>query len=162
MALIDTRALTARKSQGGKVAKVYQEAMRRVKGQGCLRILDFGCGYGQSYDLLYSVNDRIIWHGHDLHQRVSSDCYFERSDLPSIAQWCDIVLLSNVLNVQESWYDLKETLILAITSVRWGGQLIWNYPKDPRRMPEMTLAKLQEIIKDTMKYRPDIFSVYVR
>lgn len=169
--VIDGRAKTARKiltnshSSNG-IGLVYQEAMRRAKGQGHIKVLDFGCGYGQSKDLLQGVNDRLIWFGHDLVDRLTTDDspyepFFSRDELHNLHKWCDMVLLSNVINVQETWMQLEETVTLALSCVKYGGQLLWNYPRAPRKMACDTADMKRLIWNHVRLFRPDVQLVYV-
>lgn len=169
--VIDGRAKTARKiltnghSSNG-IGLVYREAMRRVKGQGTITVLDFGCGYGQSKALLEGVNDRLRWWGTDLVNRFPDDrdlddCFLYQP-WNTLVEKADMVLLSNVINVQETWAQLVEVLDKALSCVKYGGQLILNYPRSPRKLPCETMA-MERLIRGKLAVeRPDVQMVWVK
>lgn len=132
----DSRAKTARRSLGGKMPVVYS-AMRkylstntRVRSQ--LEVLDFGCGYGPGWDALRGGYCKYTCT--DLVKKVDDSLWpVPFTFTPPLGVY-DFVLLSNVLNIQETLLQLDDTIGTAVSHLRYGGVLVWNYSKSPRRM----------------------------
>lgn len=94
-----------------------------------LRVLDFGAGYGASLDALADSGcDLQLF---DLEPKgPHKDSFIKEKALWEGASY-DVVLLSNVVNVQETIAQLREL----IDTVTWIGKtVIWNYPKGPRKL----------------------------
>jgi len=144
---IDTRAKTARSKIGTSTPVVYRAVYSWLEDRGQREtVLDFGCGYGQSRDHFQGLEQRPIWFGLDLYPRSDSHWILDQKEWPKYQGHFKVVMLSNVVNVQETQSQLWETLKQAIGFLANDGVLFWNYPQSPRRMP-LTLGNMKAIIQ---------------
>lgn len=58
----------------------------------------------------------------------------------------DVVMLSNVLNVQPSLEHVKQVLEHALSCCKCTGKVICNYPSSPRKVPELGKRDLKDLI----------------
>ena len=130
----DSRTKTYRKAFTPH-ALVYQEALTRIRKTHT--ILDYGCGK----DAYWS--NRLGSQGYTI-----DGIDLSRPDLTAHGEY-DMVLISNVINVQHTILELDDTLTDILQHVAIGSTLIWNYPASPRKLPfsnkEMTAHVLDRI-----------------
>lgn len=171
--MMDSRAKTARKCMGNRIPVVYSKAqtiLANRKNADLLFVLDIGCGYGQSQIILEDIG--CVWRGTDLVNRLENDRDFIGPEkLAKITGQCarsnrgifDMVLLSNVLNVQEDDEQLFKFIEQAVLLCEEKAVLICNYPKTPRRMPNMNAAMIENDIKAIIhsRDRQDIELVFI-
>jgi len=50
----------------------------------------------------------------------------------------EVIMVSNVMNVQETRKQLRETLKQIIRFSKSGTRIVWNYTDSPRKMPTLT------------------------
>lgn len=123
-------------------SKVYNHLERLIKAQNIvplagslpkLRVLDLGAGYGQSIDVLGDLCDLTLF---DLEPKghLDDSRWTTCLSMDSIGDRFDVVLLSNVLNVQEHKQDLDNLMGAAHWLTRKHGMIICNYPNTPRKM----------------------------
>lgn len=133
----DERTKTARKSIGTNELPVcYREwGGIPLSHRPSLRILDFGCGYGQG--LRHLQNWGYHAHGYDLDPSKATQAGLHPvmgpEDPPKERSY-DYVILSNVLNVQSSEQQLIDTLHTALSFLKPNGFLVYNYPAKPRKL----------------------------
>jgi len=124
---MDAREKTYRKAFVPN-ALVYKVAQVKISKDD--RILDIGCGVDEYHP------KRLRSHGY-----TCDGIDLSRPDLTARGKY-DVILLSNVLNVQTNIKDLEDTLNLLMQYVNVGTTIIWNYPNTPRKM---------DITDDSMK-----------
>ena len=121
----DTRTKTYRKAFTPKalIPKLTREKLTESDRLFDVSILDFGCGMG-----FYIPNkwreEKIFCDGCDL-------------SLPNIKTRLhsyDVIMVSNVINVQETQEQLEETIKQILSFCHDGTQIFWNYPKQPRKL----------------------------
>jgi hypothetical protein len=121
----DSRTKTYRKNFTPK-ARVYHYALDHVISKHEDDVLDFGCGKDNYWSNRLSPQEYSI-EGYDLSMpnATSNDTY-------------SVILVSNVLNVQETREQLRETLKQIIRFSKSGTRIVWNYTDSPRKMPTLT------------------------
>ena len=129
----DSRTKTYRKNFTPK-ARVYRYALDHVITKHEDDVLDFGCGKDN------------YWSNRLRPQEYSIDGY----DL-SIAEYMiekkySVILVSNVLNVQETEDQLEDTLDSIMRFAQSGTIIVWNYPSGPRKM-SLEMDALHEYVK---------------
>ena len=129
----DSRTKTYRKNFTPK-ARVYHYALDHVITKHEDDVLDFGCGKDN------------YWSNRLRPQEYSIDGY----DL-SIAEYMiekkySVILVSNVLNVQETVDQLEDTLDSIMRFAQSGTIIVWNYPSGPRKM-SLDMDALHEYVK---------------
>lgn len=129
----DSRTKTYRKNFTPK-ARVYRYALDHVITKHEDDVLDFGCGKDN------------YWSNRLRPQEYSIDGY----DL-SIAEYMiekkySVILVSNVLNVQETEDQLEDTLDSIMRFAQSGTIIVWNYPSGPRKM-SLDMDALHEYVK---------------
>ena len=129
----DSRTKTYRKNFTPK-ARVYHYALDHVITKHEDDVLDFGCGKDN------------YWSNRLRPQEYSIDGY----DL-SIAEYMiekkySVILVSNVLNVQETEDQLEDTLDSIMRFAQSGTIIVWNYPSGPRKM-SLEMDALHEYVK---------------
>jgi hypothetical protein len=129
----DSRTKTYRKNFTPK-ARVYHYALDHVISKHEDDVLDFGCGKDN------------YWSNRLRPQEYSIDGY----DL-SIAEYMiekkySVILVSNVLNIQETVDQLEDTLDSIMRFAKSGTRIVWNYPSGPRKM-SLDMDALHEYVK---------------
>ena len=97
-------------------------------------MLDFGCGKDNYWSNRLSAQEYSI-DGYDL----SIDEYM-------IEKKYSVILVSNVLNVQETEDQLEDTLDSIMRFAQSGTIIVWNYPSGPRKM-SLDMDALHEYVK---------------
>lgn len=134
---LDSRAKTARKNFTQPV--VYKRALEWLKRSGPWNsVLDFGAGYSTFRDQIKDTGT-FYW-AYDLDPAKSD---LQTWDKP----WCDLVLVSNVLNVQETEEQLTDTIRTLLSACLPEGTVIVNYPRSPRRLP-LSPAEMKQIVNN--------------
>lgn len=120
------------------VAKYIAERIDKDK-----TILDYGCGpkFVQG-NYLRSLGFNVK--GYDFGKNKPTDGV-------ELGEKYDVVMCSNVLNVQSSYRMMKETLQQIYDSLNKGGIFVCNYPYTPRKMPEFTPFNLMQYINFAFK-----------
>lgn len=117
---MDTRTKTERPRWTPK-ARVYHYALKHVIKKEKDDILDFGSGKAR-----YWENKLGRKHYH-----------IESYDLSltdrTLRPYYTVILVSNVLNVQETMSQLEDTLADIMSFAKSGTRIVWNYPS-PRKM----------------------------
>ena len=129
----DSRTKTYRKNFTPK-ARVYRYALDHVITKHEDDVLDFGCGKDNYWSNRLSAQEYSI-DGYDL----------------SIAEYMiekkySVILVSNVLNVQETEDQLEDTLDSIMRFAQSGTIIVWNYPSGPRKM-SLEMDALHEYVK---------------
>lgn len=117
---------------GNKLTAVSQWAIKL--GYPGLKILDFGCG------LKHKQTNKLRKYDLD----VTPHDFEINSSLPGSE--FDIIMLSNVLNVQEKQEQVLEVLLSCKNLLAPGGYVLANYPQSPRRIKSMTKDVLEDIL----------------
>jgi hypothetical protein len=130
---MDTREKTYRKNFTPK-ARVYHYALDHVITKHEDDVLDFGCGKDNYWSNRLSAQEYSI-DGYDL----SIDEYM-------IEKKYSVILVSNVLNVQETEDQLEDTLDSIMRFAQSGTIIVWNYPSGPRKM-SLDMDALHEYVK---------------
>jgi hypothetical protein len=144
----DPRALTSRtKGAVGKNPLVYQ-AFRRFftpnMVAGNLAVLDFGAGRDAVHTFKLRREGYKSVFAHDLPENMPTEYVAGWIATPRSSRW-DIVLLSNVLNVQESRGDVVGLLEKIKRLMCRHGALILNFPESPRKSP-VTPQELEGLV----------------
>jgi hypothetical protein len=130
---MDTREKTYRKNFTPK-ARVYHYALDHVITKHEDDVLDFGCGKDNYWSNRLSAQEYSI-DGYDL----SIDEYM-------IEKKYSVILVSNVLNIQETEDQLEDTLDSIMRFAQSGTIIVWNYPSGPRKM-SLDMDALHEYVK---------------
>ena len=130
---MDTRTKTYRKNFTPK-ARVYHYALDHVITKHEDDVLDFGCGKDNYWSNRLSAQEYSI-DGYDL----SIDEYM-------IEKKYSVILVSNVLNVQETEDQLEDTLDSIMRFAQSGTIIVWNYPSGPRKM-SLDMDALHEYVR---------------
>lgn len=130
---MDTRTKTYRKNFTPK-ARVYHYALDHVITKHEDDVLDFGCGKDNYWSNRLSAQEYSI-DGYDL----SIDEYM-------IEKKYSVILVSNVLNIQETEDQLEDTLDSIMRFAQSGTIIVWNYPSGPRKM-SLEMDALHEYVK---------------
>lgn len=117
-----------------------------------IRILDYGCGKnGTTRGIIFvDRHPKKIKHyiPYDIgNNRPQVDEESLRKLAEHLSQPFDIVILSNVLNVQPDWRKLDEVLFHAWSYVKDRGRLLVNYPAKPR-YSAVTDSRLRDYLED--------------
>ena len=134
----DSREKTYRKAftPNALIPKLARKILTESDRLDYTTILDFGCGK----DMLIpnKWREEKIWcDGHDLsllNKKPRLDSY-------------DVIMVSNVLNVQETNEQLEETINEILSFCHDGTQILWNYPTQPRKLG-LGILQIQEILFD--------------
>lgn len=170
--MTDPRAATARRKFGphrqGHPGLVYQKirsifcpTTRWVRGDESAptRVLDFGCGFGEAKEYLEA--EGFAWTGYDLRPDR-----FGGQNPELVTDWTGgkyhIVALSDVLNVQHNLKELGDTVTAAAMQVCIGGELLWNYPANPRKMPQYSWRDMLELVERILAGRLEYEEIYDR
>jgi hypothetical protein len=138
--MIDSRVRTYRKNfvANARVPNiVYDQIGFNYNGT----ILDFGCGYESYWPQKFRKYKRLHCDGFDL---------VEHKYKPTLSYY-DLVMVSNVLNVQETREQLNETInkIVSFCCKPLGSLIVWNYPETPRKM-SLSVDDIKQEIKDVV------------
>lgn len=135
---MDPRIKTARKNFTQPVA--YKRALEWLQEPGAFNgcILDFGAGYSTFSEAIRGWG--LSYWAYDLDPAKSD---LQKWDKP----WCELVLVSNCLNIQETEDQLTETIRTFLSACLPGGTVIVNYPKSPRRLP-ISLQEMKQIVNN--------------
>jgi len=104
------------------------------------RVLDFGCGKGARHSLLLKASGVANVHPWDIGRNSFG--------FGKPAGKYNLVILSNVLNVQPNAYDVPRVLKEAWSYVDKLGFMIVNYPKAPRHN-WVSDSRMRELIHET-------------
>ena len=129
----DSRTKTYRKNFTPK-ARVYRYALDHVITKHEDDVLDFGCGKDNYWSNRLSAQEYSI-DGYDL---SISEYMIEKK--------YSVILVSNVLNVQETEDQLEDTLDSIMRFAQSGTIIVWNYPSGPRKM-SLDMDALHEYVK---------------
>ncbi|MGA0317660.1 MAG: hypothetical protein ACO3LB_08245 [Flavobacteriaceae bacterium] len=126
---MDTRIKTYRKNFTPK-ARVYHYALEHVIDKDIDEALDFGAGK-HNYWPIKLCKQGYTCDGYDL-------------SLPEydMRQYYTVILVSNVLNVQETKDQLHDTLKKIVSFGKSGTRIVWNYPSSPRKLKGLTESRL--------------------
>jgi len=123
---------------GNRLTAVSRWAIKL--GYSGLKILDFGCGPRQRQTkklLKYGLD--VIPHDFDINPSL-------------IGSEFDIIMLSNVLNVQENQDQVLEVLVNCANLLAPGGFVLANYPQSPRRIKSMTKDVLESVFQGVFSH----------
>jgi len=129
----DSRTKTYRKNFTPK-ARVYRYALDHVITKHEDDVLDFGCGKDN------------YWSNRLSPQEYSIDGYDLSIGEYMIEKKYSVILVSNVLNVQETEDQLEDTLDSIMRFAQSGTIIVWNYPSGPRKM-SLDMDALHEYVK---------------
>jgi len=129
----DSRTKTYRKNFTPK-ARVYHYALDHVITKHEDDVLDFGCGKDN------------YWSNRLSQQGYSIDGYDLSISEYMIEKKYSVILVSNVLNVQETEDQLEDTLDSIMRFAQSGTIIVWNYPSGPRKM-SLDMDALHEYVK---------------
>lgn len=117
-----------------------------------LCVLDFGAGPEAKHSALlrghgFSVNAWELTGNFNpsVHEPFALACTY------------DIVMLSNILNVQKNIKDIREILRTCWLLLRTGGSLVFNYPKSPRKTEKEILFLMMDT--SVVEYSSGLFEV---
>jgi len=136
--MTDTRTKTYRKVFTPKalIPKLTREKLTESDRLFDASILDFGCGMG-----FYIPNK---WR----EEKIFCDgCDLSLPNTKTRLHSYDVIMVSNVLNVQETNEQLEETINEILSFCHDGTQIFWNYPKQPRKL-NLGILDVQEILFD--------------
>ena len=136
--MTDTRAKTYRKAftPNALIPKLTREILKESDRLWTSSILDFGCGKDMITPNKWRCEE-IFCDGIDLsipNTKPRLDSY-------------DVIMVSNVLNVQETNEQLEETINEILSFCNDGTQIFWNYPTQPRKLG-LGILQIQEILFD--------------
>lgn len=163
---IDPRAKTARKKFGNGIPPVYRIALDwcrnpcPITGWQPKVVLDYGCGYARFADDF--IRAGAFYVGTDLHRQDFSDqplfeaellreegwnnrAAFVPSDYLHNCEGYDLVMLSNVCNIQTEYNELERIIKDAFRLIDKGGSVLLNWPKSPRKIA-INQDELEEFI----------------
>lgn len=131
---MDTRTKTYRGNFTPK-ARVYHYAVDNVINKQRHDVLDFGCGKDNYWSVKLCL-EGYSCNGYDLSipDYTMRDAY-------------EVIMVSNVLNVQETRDQLRETLKEIIGFSKSGTKIVWNYAETPRKMPTLTNQDMEWLIE---------------
>jgi len=126
---MDTRIKTERRNFTPQ-ARVYHYAVEDIINKEKDTVLDFGSGAARYWQNKLAKQGYVI-ESHDLSipNNISLN-YF------------DVILVSNVLNVQETKDQLHDTLKKIVSFGKSGTRIVWNYPSSPRKLKGLTESSL--------------------
>lgn len=108
-------------------------------------ILDYGAGSRIPHTLwLRSLGLNV----------VATDQYFDSSvhDLYAFERRYDIIMCSNVLNVQERPQDIVNVIYQLRSVLKPDGVLVVNYPENPRNFKDVTDSDIETVLRKFFRY----------
>jgi ubiquinone/menaquinone biosynthesis C-methylase UbiE len=131
---MDTRIKTERRNFTPQ-ARVYHYAVEDIINKEKDTVLDFGSGAARYWQNKLAKQSYVI-ESHDLSipNNISLNSF-------------DVILVSNVLNVQETRNQLRETLKQIMRFSKSGTRIVWNYAETPRKMPTLTNDDMEWLIE---------------
>ena len=141
----DTREKTYR-SHNVKRALVPQLALEILPSVEA-SVLDFGCGK-DAYWVKNFMERGIDCDGIDLSRPDLSLSYGDEDGL------YDVIMLSNVINVQETLEQLTELLEAVARFCHSRTSIVWNYPNSPRKM-NMPLPLMEQKVLTILSGKVD-------
>jgi len=66
------------------------------------------------------------------------------------------------VNVQHTLKELEDTVTAAAMQVCVGGELLWNYPANPRKMPQYSWRDMLELVERILAGRLEYEEIYDR
>ena len=130
----DPRTKTYRKNFTPK-ARVYHYAVDNVINKQRHDVLDFGAGKHNFWaDKLGREGYSCDGYDLSLADRTMRDSY-------------DVIMVSNVLNVQQTRMQLRETLKQIIGFSKSGTLIVWNYAETPRKMSTLTNDDMEWLVE---------------
>jgi hypothetical protein len=145
------------RSKGGAVGKepLCYRWVRDVLGAPDMRILDFGSGVARTGERLLEAEGFEHVDSYEIGKHVTN-LHVKRPKLLSY----DIVIMSNVLNVQPTREHILNTVGNALDFLKPGCVCVWNYPQSPRKADLKTsdVVSIMDIFsKETTKLQADVF-----
>lgn len=131
---MDTRIKTERKNFTPK-ARIYHYAVDNVINKAKDDILDFGSGKHRYWEKRLS------------HKHYHIESYDLSLTDRTLRPYYTVILVSNVLNVQETRSQLRETLKQIISFSKSGTRIVWNYAETPRKMPTLTNQDMEWLVE---------------
>lgn len=139
---LQRRLKSGRGKVPGRVTAVTRLVMERFAAKkDKWHILDFGAGVKAYQTLILRDAGFRSVRAFDLPANMMQGVHFRDA---WTEEW-DLVMASNVLNVQPSWAELQHTLKL-ITAMT-GGVFICSYPSSPRFMKDIKPAMVMTLLK---------------
>ena len=126
---MDTRTKTERPAWTPK-ARIYHYAVDNVINKAKDDILDFGSGKHRYWEKRLS------------HKHYHIESYDLSLTDRTLRPYYTVILVSNVLNVQETVDQLQDTLAKIISFAKSGTRVVWNYPS-PRKM-DMGIMEVED------------------
>lgn|SRR5574343_554943 len=105
-------------------------------------VLDFGAGKG-AYQSKYLGDKGYKVTPYDLPENTVSGVH----DPNALTKQYDTVMASNVMNVQPNLETFKNTMSQMYNSVRPGGRIVANFPKEPNHIG-LSLSEVHNILTD--------------
>ena len=130
---MDTRIKTER-PRWTPQARVYHYAVDNLINKIKDDILDFGSGKARYWEKKLGRKNYHI------------DSYDLSLTDRTLRPYYKVILVSNVLNVQETRDQLRETIKQIIGFAKSGTRIVWNYPS-PRKMPTLTSDDMEWLIE---------------
>lgn len=123
---IDPRIRTARRwlELTGRIPRAYRTALKEMRYDD--RVLDFGAGFGEGAKWMWE-NAPV-----EIESVTKYDLNPEWSENPSGTY--DLIVASNVLNIQDSMKQLKATINRIAEFTNEQTTIVASYPKEPRRL----------------------------
>lgn len=140
MHMKDTRTKTYRKNFVGK-AKVPNMVWNNLNKDDKVTVLDFGCGKDAYWPKKFRKEKNILCDGIDLNCESSVG-------IPRLSSY-EVVMVSNVLNVQETQEQLEETLKQIVSFCHYGSIIVWNYTESPRKM-DLSTEQMRDEVRDAV------------
>ena len=109
------------------------------------RILDFGAGKDMIHTKYLNQNGFNC---------TAYDLWFENESV--LMDKYDVVFASNVINVQSSIAMLNETLRQIYNALSNNGEFICNYPSSPRKMDDMSVNDIANVIHHIFGVMPKV------
>jgi hypothetical protein len=128
---MDTRTKTERPRWTPK-ARVYHYAVDNVINKAKDNTLDFGSGKAR------------FWENKLGRKHYNIDSFDLSLTDRTLHPYYTVVLVSNVLNVQETVSQLEDTLADIMSFAKSGTRIVWNYPS-PRKM-DMGIMEIEDYL----------------